>query len=647
MKRKITILLIYIVLSLVLISPQALAEASLVSLQINEDIKPGPDSIYLTVTAKYSDGSSRTVNEPIWSTSDQTIATISYNGMLHFTGKDGALTVRVYKDGISATKTVTVNPWPKKIDIETDLIETSNPYRLMLLGEMSNDEKRYLGPDDGVVWSTSNPWVAWVNSQGVVTFAGEEGYVTIKAVVGNLSDSVSVSAVGDSGESTAWRKGIKIKEEIKYSSEPQELTLVAVLSDGTEEELANSAADWSSSNKDVAVISSEGVITFTGKPGFTTVKVTYGGYNYETVVSVGRFMTSISINQSLNYTSSWDGKSLPLSATVIYNDGSEYIQSSGLSWSVDNKKIAEISSDGVLTFTGKAGKVKVTVSGQASSDSTANNSTLNSSVTVEVPEANGAVAQKLFIDCNPISSEAILPVKAYCIYSDGSLRDVSELASWVSGTPETASVFQGSIYLSPVPGPISISASYLGLNDQITGYNYGYSGKAEKINQIRIKQHGISFSYEPLKLTALAQMGDGSIKEVSSNVTWYSSRTLIAKIKNGVLSFTGRIGKATITMQGYGFREQLEVEVTPAELQPQVVKLVIEGELTKGAVQLKAAAYYNDGKIRDVTSETVWNTSNKNAAVVTKDGMVMFLGSFKPVRITANFAGREASVNRE
>lgn len=151
MKRKISILLIYIILSLVLISPQALAEASLVSLQINEDIKPGPDSIFLTVTAKYSDGSSRTINEPIWSTSDQTIATISYDGVLHFTGKGGVLTVRVYKEGISTTKTVTVNPWPKKIDIETDLIETSNPYRLMLLGEMSNNEKRYLGPEDGVV----------------------------------------------------------------------------------------------------------------------------------------------------------------------------------------------------------------------------------------------------------------------------------------------------------------------------------------------------------------------------------------------------------------------------------------------------------------------------------------------------------------
>jgi hypothetical protein len=121
---------------------------------------------------------------------------------------------------------------------------------------------------------------------------------------------------------------------------------------------------------------------------------------------------------------------------------------------------------------------------------------------------------------------------------------------------------------------------------------------------------------------------------------------LIARINKGVLTCTGRIGKTKITIQGYGFRDELELEVTPAQLQLQVEKLEIEGELTKGAVQLKAKASYNNGTIRDVTKEVVWNTSNKNRAVVTSDGMVMFLDGFKPVKITASFAGQEVSVVR-
>jgi hypothetical protein len=77
-----------------------------------------------------------------------------------------------------------------------------------------------------------------------------------------------------------------------------------------------------------------------------------------------------------------------------------------------------------------------------------------------------------------------------------------------------------------------------------------------------------------------------------------------------------------------------------------VERLEIKGELTKGAVQLKAIASYNDGTIRDVTTEAVWNTNNKNRAIVTSDGMVMFLDGFKAVEITASFAGQEASVVR-
>jgi hypothetical protein len=641
MKQKIIYCFIFILLIQVLLPFSLWATPRLTSLQINEDIVVGPSRIYLTVTGMYSDGTSRLVSDPIWSTSNQTIATITYNGVLHFTGEGGALTVRVYKDGISTTKTLNVVPWPEKIKIETALIESTNPYRLMLLGEMSNGEDRYLGPEDNVVWSTSNPFVAWVNTQGVVTFTGEEGYVNIKAVVADLSASVNVLAQGNDSETTAWRKGIKIKEDIEYSTEPLELTLVAFLTDGTEEELDNSSADWSSSNKEVAVVDTEGVLKFTGKPGFTTIEVACGGYQYEEVVSVGRFIADISINQSMNYTTNWDGESIPLSATVIYNDGSEYVQSSGLNWSVDNDKVAKITSEGLLTFTGEVGTLTITAVGQTGSYTPAEDT-----ITVVVPDIERAVPQRIFIDNNPMTSREILAVKAYCVYSDGSLRDISDKAAWTSGNPNTASVFQGNVYLTPVPGAVKINVSYQGLNDQITGYNFGTFGNPESVYQLRIKQHGLPFSYKRVKLTALAQMGDGAIKDVTGRVTWKSSQPLIARINKGVLTCTGRIGKTKITIQGYGFRDELELEVTPAQLQLQVEKLEIEGELTKGAVQLKAKASYNNGTIRDVTKEVVWNTSNKNRAVVTSDGMVMFLDGFKPVKITASFAGQEASVVR-
>ncbi|MDD4665215.1 MAG: hypothetical protein PHC81_01460, partial [Clostridia bacterium] len=121
---------------------------------------------------------------------------------------------------------------------------------------------------------------------------------------------------------------------------------------------------------------------------------------------------------------------------------------------------------------------------------------------------------------------------------------------------------------------------------------------------------------------------------------------LVARVDKGVLTFTGRIGKTIVTAQGFGFRDSLTVEVYPEDLQPRAEQVVIEGELSKGANQLKATAYFNNGTSKDVTSEAVWNTSNKNKVTVTKQGHAMFLEGWAPVTITAHYGGKGAVITR-
>jgi len=635
-----TIIVCICILALLCFPCPILAQADLLYLTINEEFVPGPDDIYLTVTGTYADGSKKDITEGLaWVSSNQSIATVSYSGRLHFTGQGGYLTIAVYKGSISGRKSMYVQPWPEKIEIETKLVKSDNPYRLVLRADLSDGSTRYLGPEDNVRWSTSNPWVAWVNSQGVVTFTGESGYVSVKAELGELSHSVGTTVTGGSDGSEAFSTGIKIKDEIKYSPQPLQVKLAAIMSDGSETEIPNSGADWSSSNPEVATVTSEGEIIFTGRPGFTRIKVTYGGYSYEKLVTVDRFLESISINESLNYTSNWDGKPLPLSATVRYNDGSEFIQSTGFTWSVDNKKVAGITENGVLTFTGMGGAVTVNVKGQAYGDAYREDS-----IKVEVPVTDKPVPQRLSINNNPVTDGFNLVAKVFCLYSDGSVRDVSDRAVWLSATPDTVSVFKGQIYLTPNPGPIRIRAQFLGLTDEIRGYNNKLPGRTGQVYQLRIKQHSQPYSHTPVNLTALAVMGDGSIADVTGKVWWHSSQPLIARIDKGKLTFTGRPGKAVITAQGYGFRDELNLEVLPAELQSQVVRLEIEGELVKGGNQLKAVAYFNDGTSKDVTKEAVWNTSNRNTALVI-EGSVIFPAGLKPVIITADYGGKEVSLN--
>jgi hypothetical protein len=625
--------------------PLAEAATNPLALQINEELVPGDKAIHLTVTGVFANGAKQQVTEGlIWTSSDTDIATVNAAGTVRFTGKGGFVTIAVRKGVASASKTVEVKPWAKSLDIETRLVYSANPYRLLAKGRFSDGTERYFGPEDDLVWSTSNPWVAWVNSQGVVTFTGEEGAVTIKAIAGSLDDEVRVTV--DTGEeTTAWRKGIKIKEEIAYSAEKQTLTLCAIMTDDTEEVIANESADWYSSNPEVAQINKAGEITFTGQAGITTIKVVYGGYTYETIVKVDRYLSKIAINQSLNYTPAWIGIKKPLSVTATYNDGTELIQSSGLSWTVSDSKIATISTDGQLTFTGEAGTLTITASGPG-----LGGTVVEDSLTVEVPAMEKPVPKRLYVLQNPLNDknkDGLFQSTVLCIYSNGERHDVTEHVTWTSLSPETVTVYDKAVYLSPAPGRLELRAAFQGISQTISGYTNWVPGYNNgRVYQLRIIEHRVPFSFSPVQLTALAIQGDGSPKDVTAQLSWRSSQPQVATVQKGLVTFTGRIGKTVITAQGFGLRDTLEIEVCPEDLLPRVERLVIEGALQSGANQLRAVAYYNNGVSKDVTNEAVWNTSNKNVAVVSKQGTAMFINGLAPVTISACYGGKEGQVSR-
>lgn len=643
-KRSLILLSLVLFLSFIFL-PYPIDAVDLLALQINEELVPGEKANHLTVTGVYSNGLKQQIDAGlVWKSSNTDVATVNNAGTVRFTGKGGFVTIAVRKGEASASKTVEVKPWPKSLDIDTPLVYSANPYRLLAKGRFSDGTERYFGTGDQLVWSTSNPWVAWVNSQGVVTFTGEEGVVTIKAVSGEYEDEVK-ETVDSEQEITAWRKGIKIKEEISYSPEKQKLTLCVVMTDDSEEVIANESADWYSSNPEVAKINGAGELTFTGQAGFTTIQVVYGGYKYETLVKVDRFLTKLALNQSLNYTPNWVGINLPLSATATYNDGTKFIQTSGLNWAVSDTKIATVTAAGLLSFTGEPGKLTVTVTGSG-----IEGAIITDSLIVEVPAVEKAIPQRLYVNHNPLNDRnnlGIFQPSVMCIYNNGERRDVTEHVLWRSLTPETATVFNKTIYLSPNSGKLELSAGFQGVSDTLFGYNNWLPGYLNgKMYQLIIKEHQVPYSFSPVKLTAYAVQGDGSIKDVTTQLSWRSTQPQVVAVNKGVLTFTGRIGKAVITAQGFGLRALLEIEVRPEDLMPRVDNLVLEGNLQAGANQLKAIAYFNNGVVKDVTKEAVWNTSNKNIAVVNNQGNAMFPNGLAPVTIYACYGGKEAQVSR-
>jgi predicted RecA/RadA family phage recombinase len=233
------------------------------------------------------------------------------------------------------------------------------------------------------------------------------------------------------------------------------------------------------------------------------------------------------------------------------------------------------------------------------------------------------------------------------VFSDGTVRDVTEQAEITSDTPLTATVYEKTIYLSPTQGRIQIKAAYESLTDTATGYSGNGKSSGSQTQQILIKERYVPYKgTEPTALTGLAIQGIGTVRDVTGQLRWQSSQPLVARVTGGRVTYTGRIGKTKISAQGFGLRTEMELEATPETFQSRAEALVIQGDLNQGANQLVAIATMNTGEVKDVSKEVVWNISNQNAAKITEDGTVVFPDGLKPVTVTAYYGGMKAELSR-
>ncbi|HEY0195252.1 MAG TPA: Ig-like domain-containing protein, partial [Kofleriaceae bacterium] len=115
-------------------------------------------------------------------------------------------------------------------------------------------------------------------------------------------------------------------------------------------------------------------------------------------------------------------------------------------------------------------------------------------------------------------------------------------------------------------------------------------------------------------LIATGTFSDGSLVDLTSQVTWSSDQPAHATVTNagthGVVKAVAT-GTATITAQQGNATAHAVITVTPS-----VVAAISVGGLTGGTIalgqiaQLTATATYSDGTVIDVTNQVVWTSSN-------------------------------------
>lgn len=267
------------------------------------------ESIAYTAVLIDNEGNVSTPNNVSWSTSSNTVATISASGVITAAGVgDVKITASVTVDGKTYTASVPLGIYAVSVfSVAPSAILYEKGGSLQL-------EAIHLSTTGAVTptctYESSNTAIATVNASGLVSFvAAGECVITVTAtsLQGNPQVKVPVIVIGAPTVSLPITK-IIVNPPAKdlFRNETQQLTAKAYKSDGTE---ASASFTWTSLDPAIATVNSTGLVQPVN-PGNTYIQASANGIigqaeiivNPDTIVWVDPFYVSVAAGKSRQFT---------------------------------------------------------------------------------------------------------------------------------------------------------------------------------------------------------------------------------------------------------------------------------------------------------------------------------------------------------
>ena len=313
----------------------------------------------LTATPKDANGNPLTGRTITWSSSDNTIATVSGSGLVTGVGPGGPVTITATSEGQSGTAAVNVTLAPVAsvtVAPSTANIAITGTVQLTATPKDANGN-----PLTGraISWSSSDNTIGTVNGSGLVTGVAA-GSVTITATSEGKSGTASVTVAGAPVASVT----VTPASASVQAGQTQQLT--AMLKDANGNILTGRTVTWSSNNTSVATVSSSGLVTakVAGSATITATSEGKSGTSALTVtpvpvasVTVAPASASVAVGATLQLTATpKDANGNPLTGRVV-------------TWQSSNNTIAGVNGSGLVSGVAAGGPVTITATSEGKSGS--------------------------------------------------------------------------------------------------------------------------------------------------------------------------------------------------------------------------------------------------------------------------------------
>ncbi|EKP11815.1 beta strand repeat-containing protein [Leptospira borgpetersenii] len=518
----------------------------------------GGRSLNLTATGTYSDGNTQDLTTSVaWTSVDSSIASVD-----NAVGRQGQTTgvtqgttqISASLGGISATInfTVTVAVLDSiQVTLEDSPIAKGTFTRAIATGVFSDGSN--LNISDQVVWDSSQtnviqlgileagPKKKLMNSPA--NGSSTTGTSRITATLGGVSGFADLTVIAPNLASIQ----IDPTHPSVANGLTQDFTATGIYSDGSNQNLSDSVT-WASSIPSVATISnasgSNGKATML-QAGSTNISASLGPVTSDpSVLTVtNAILTSITIAPTSSFNIA-KGLNQNFVATGHYTDGSSRDLTSQVTWISSNTSAVTISN-----ASGTQGRMTAVDTGSTNiSASLGGTSSANTNVTV-----TGAVLNLIQVSPADISM-AKGNTKAYTaigVYSDSTTLDVTSQVTWISSNTSIATISNASGhegFVSTVSTGTTTITATLGAISNSTSLTV----TAAVLVSISVGPTN-SFVYmtQTKNFTATGTYSDGTMQDLTTQVTWTSSDTTLGTVSNA-FGTEGRVtgiaaGAVTIT----------------------------------------------------------------------------------------------------